>query len=109
MRDLSGRRHRFVEQEKELTEWIKQQKTTKPMSQQEIQNDFRHIKKYGKLPEKRMCHRGINCRYKWKCKFRHPDDVENDDKNKKNKKVHLNQQNLFGFNNQTDEEMHNAL
>ena len=113
MRDLSGRRHRFVEQEKELTQWLKEQKSNKnKMSHQEIQNDFRHIKKYGVLPEKRMCDRGIHCRYRKNCKFRHPDDDQNKSSNKKNIKPHkkpLNQKLIFGDNSQTDDDMMNAL
>eukprot|EP01084_Bolivina_argentea_P165528 287559_1 len=103
MRDLSGRRQRFVEQEKELTQWFEDQKTTKQMTEKEIQDDFRHIKQHGTLPEKRMCHRGIHCRYKHKCRFVHPDDPSQDKSNKSKPVTRLN---LYT---QTDEEMRNAL
>eukprot|EP01084_Bolivina_argentea_P148417 259476_1 len=106
MRDLSGRRYRFVQQENELREWIINQKTNKPISQREIQDDFRHIKQHGILPEKRMCHRGINCRYRNNCKFRHPDDIDPYSENKNKKKTHKKQINIS---HQTNEEMRNAL
>lgn len=78
MRDLSGRRNRFVKQEKDLRQWVQDQEIQakdseyKKPTNKEIQNDFRYIKKHGKEPEKRMCHRGAKCPYKYKCKFQHP-------------------------------------
>ena len=109
MRDLSGRRQRFIEQEKELAEWLKEQKTTKPMTEREIQADFRHIKQYGTLPEKRMCHRGVRCRYREKCKFRHPDDADINAPRTKSTKPRVSDEHLFSGHTQTDEEMLNAL
>merc|ERR1712129_261388 len=108
-RDLSGRRQRFIEQEKELREWLAAQKDAKPMSQKEIQNDFRHIKEFGTLPEKRMCHRGIRCKHRNQCLYVHPDDAN--DENDRAKKIQKEQQSLreYQFEPQTDEDMQNAL
>ena len=79
MRDLSGRRQRFIQQERDIAEWLEEQKTSQPQSIQSIQADFRHIKKYGRPREKRMCHKGAQCPYQWKCRFRHPNDETNDE------------------------------
>merc|ERR1712228_167396 len=73
------------------------------MSQEEIKNDFRHIKQYGTLPEKRRCHRGIHCRHRHQCPFVHPDEGDIV-KSKKQKNFKF-----FEFEQPTDEEMQNAL
>ena len=103
-RDLLGRRIRYTEQEKELTEWIKEQKSNEQPTNQEIQNDFRNIKKYGRPTEKRMCYKGDNCKYKYKCKFRHPSDGQNVISKKNNKS-----KGMSGLNMQSDKDMENII
>lgn len=78
MRDLSGRRVQHVEQDEELARWKEEQKNKAPVSERERQKDYKYLKESGRFREKRMCTFGANCRYQWKCRFRHPGDDEED-------------------------------
>jgi len=124
MRDLSGRRQRYVEQEKELLAWMDEQQSdsTVKKTPQQIQKDFLHIKQHGKLPEEpehRMCHRGLECRdrLKGRCQFRHTDDEErlqaaqlqSQSQSTQIKRKQRSQQIYNQLHEQTDDDMHNAL
>eukprot|EP01083_Nonionella_stella_P229991 813429_1 len=89
MRDLSGRRVRHVNAEKELRKW-KEPK----VNHQSREKEFVHIKETGRFLEHRMCYFGADCKFQWKCKFRHPGedeyvDEEKEEQTKKRKLTHL--------------------
>ncbi|GAB5370092.1 hypothetical protein AAMO2058_001462300 [Amorphochlora amoebiformis] len=72
MRDLNGRRIRHVQAEKKITEWQAQEHK---IDHSKLQKTFTEIGQ-GRFPtaDKGKCKFGVNCKYKWKCKYTHPDD-----------------------------------
>jgi len=74
-RDLKGRRIRHVNQEEELKRWFEEKRERKNIDR-ERQKEYLSIKKKGRFMEKRMCTFGADCRYQWKCRYRHPGDEE---------------------------------
>merc|ERR1719499_948969 len=78
-RDLQGRRLRHVQQEEELERWREEQANKKDGKITRVrQKEYISLKKTGRFLEKRMCRFGADCRYKWKCRYRHPGDDEAD-------------------------------
>lgn len=80
LRDLSGRRIRHVEAEKQLGTWLKEKKKPSHEEVKEMQAEYRSINETGRLLEKRVCPFGDDCRYMWKCKYRHPCEIETEQK-----------------------------
>jgi len=74
-RDLKGRRMRHVNQEEELKRWHEEKRERKNIDR-ERQKEYLSIKKKGRFMERRMCTFGSDCRYQWKCRYRHPGDAE---------------------------------
>jgi len=74
-RDLKGRRMRHVNQEEELKRWYEEKRERKNIDR-ERQKEYLSIKKKGRFMERRMCTFGSDCRYQWKCRYRHPGDEE---------------------------------
>uniref|UniRef100_A0A7S2X6D8 Ubiquitin-like domain-containing protein n=1 Tax=Lotharella oceanica TaxID=641309 RepID=A0A7S2X6D8_9EUKA len=74
MRDLNGRRIRHVQTEQKISEWQAQEHK---IDHRQLQKTFQEIGQ-GKKPtaEKGKCKYGVNCKYKWKCRYTHPDDEE---------------------------------
>jgi len=88
-RDLQGRRLRHVQQEEEIARWTEEQKR-KGVEQKKgrgWQKEYIALKKTGHFLEKRMCTFGADCRYKWKCRYRHPgdDEAEQEEVNKESR------------------------
>merc|ERR1712019_63343 len=75
MVDLHGRRLRDVQNDSELKEWLNENKKKTHDDVLQIQAEYRAIKTTGRFLEKRMCPHGDDCRYMYKCKFRHPCDI----------------------------------
>lgn len=74
-RDLKGRRMRHVNQEEELKRWHEEKRERKNIDR-ERQREYLSIKNKGRFMERRMCTFGSDCRYQWKCRYRHPGDKE---------------------------------
>jgi len=76
-RDLKGRRMRHVNQEEELKRWYEEKEKREMKNiDRERQKEYLSIKKKGRFMERRMCTFGSDCRYQWKCRYRHPGDEE---------------------------------
>jgi len=80
LRDLSGKRLRHIDAEKELQTWLAEKKKMSHSDVKEMKAEFRSIKETGRLLEKRVCPFGDDCRYMWKCKYRHPCEIESEQK-----------------------------
>jgi len=74
-RDLKGRRMRHVNQEEELKRWWEEKRERKNIDRNR-QKEYLSIKNKGRFMERRMCTFGSDCRYQWKCRYRHPGDKE---------------------------------
>jgi len=79
-RDLTGRRVRDIESDKALREWETERKHITAqelkLERKQIQREFKSIKETGRTIQKQMCPFGDDCRYMWKCRYRHPCDIE---------------------------------
>lgn len=73
MRDLSGRRLRHVKQDRDLGDWAENHK---PVDEQEYKKKFAYLKETGRELVTKQCYWGLDCKYRRKCRFAHPDDEE---------------------------------
>lgn len=74
MRDLWGRRIRHVEAAKQIKEWQAQEHKVDHKEMQQAFRDIRRGRRSGL--DRAKCKFGVDCKYKWKCRFAHPDDEE---------------------------------
>ena len=83
MRDLHGRRMRHVEQDRELQRWEddmagKSEEEKKTLRMQ-LTAKMTRIKRGQRVEDRRPCRWGALCKYKYKCRGSHPEEVKEAD------------------------------